>query len=79
MAESSKADMKARKQWRGLMIPTIGAAVILSSAFINGLRIYQKHGWPNDAFKTTDYFLMTIPLFILITALSEEVNGEYGI
>jgi hypothetical protein len=75
MTECSKADMKARKEWRGLMIPAIGAAVILSSAFVNGVRIFQKHGWPNDAFKTTDYLLMTLPVFILITALYEEVNG----
>lgn len=76
MSDCSPADMKARKEWRGLVVPTIGAAAILSSAFVSGLRIYQKHGWPHNAFKTTDYLLMILPLFILGFALNEEVNGK---
>jgi len=76
MSKHSKPEERARKEWRRLMIPSIGAAVILSSAFVNGYRIYNKNGWPKNAFGISDYFLMSMPLFVLATALYDEVNGE---
>lgn len=76
MSDNTEAEKKARMEWRKLMIPSIGAAVILSSTFVNGYKIYQKNGWPNNAFGISDYFLMTIPLFILATALYDGVNGD---
>jgi len=75
MSDASNKEIKGRKEWRGLLIPAVGSAAFFSSMLVNVLKTHRKHGWPKNAFGTTDYILMAIPFAIIALALHEEVNN----
>lgn len=76
MTVCSAEDIKARKAWRGLLVPAVGSAAFFAATLINVINLHKNHGWPKDAFKKTDYVLMAIPFIIIALAIGEEVNGE---
>ena len=69
-------EKKGRKAWRDLLITTVGSGAFFAAALGNVIKTYRKHGWPENAFKTSDYILMTIPFIVVGIALHEEMNGE---
>jgi hypothetical protein len=77
MAEASAQEEASRNAWRGLLVPLVGSAAILSSSLAGVIKNYQKHGWPKNAFKTSDYFLLSLPFLIIPLTIHETVkNGK---
>jgi len=76
MSDVSHKEIKGRKEWRLLLIPAVGSAAFFSSMLVNIIKTHRKHGWPQNAFGTTDYVLMAIPFAIIALALYEEVNNH---
>ena len=66
-----------RKAWRSLLIPVVGSAAFFASSVVNILKTYKRYGFPEKAFNTSDYLLLTMPFVIFFLALHEEIeNGE---
>ncbi len=74
--EPTEVEKTNRKTWRALLVTSVGSAAFLAAAMSNIIKTHQKHGWPKNAFKNTDYVLMTVPFLVLALSLHEEVNGD---
>ncbi len=74
--EPTEAEKKNRKAWRDLLVTSVGSAAFLAAAMSNMIKTHKKHGWPKNAFKNTDYILMTVPFLVIALSLHEEVNGD---
>jgi hypothetical protein len=75
-----KKETEGRIAWRKLLVPAVGSAAFFASMVVSLIGTYNTHGWPKNAFKTSDYILMSIPLIVIVSAVTEEVNGDtkYG-
>ncbi|MBT7376616.1 MAG: hypothetical protein HN820_00510 [Candidatus Marinimicrobia bacterium] len=81
MADSNNAivikkENEGRLAWRKLLVPVVGSAAFFASMLVSIIGTYNTHGWPKNAFKPSDYLLMSIPLIVIISAVTEEVNGD---
>jgi len=77
MTEATPQEEVGRTAWRGLLVPLVGSAAFFSSSLAGVIKTYQKYGWPKNAFKTSDYFLLSLPFFIIPLAIHETVkNGK---
>ncbi len=75
--EPTEAEKTNRKAWRNLLVTSVGSAAFLAAAMSNIIKTHKQHGWPKNAFKNTDYILMTVPFLVLALSLHEEVkNGD---
>ena len=74
--EPTEVEKTNRKAWRALLVTSVGSAAFLAAAMSNIIKTHQKHGWPKNAFKKTDYIMMTVPFDVLALSLHEEVNGD---
>lgn len=74
--EPTEAEKTNRKAWRDLLVTSVGSAAFLAAAMSNIIKTHDKHGWPKNAFKTTDYVLMTVPFLVMALSLHEVVNGD---
>jgi len=72
----SKKDNKDRDAWRKLLIPAVGSGAFFASMLVSIINTYHTHGFPKNAFRITDYLLMSIPIVVMMVALSEEINGH---
>ena len=72
----SKKDNEGRTAWRKLLIPAVGSGAFFASMLVSIINTYHIHGFPKNAFKPTDYLLMSIPIVVITVALSEELNGH---
>ena len=71
----SKKDTIGRDAWRRLLIPAVGSGAFFASMLVSVINTYHSHGFPKNAFRLTDYLLMSIPAIVIVIALSEELNG----
>ena len=72
-----KADEQARQAWRGWVIPAVGSMAFFSSMLINGFRNYKTYGFPTHTFTNSDWLLMSLPVVVVVVALSDIfLNGE---
>ena len=83
MSDASPQEEQGRTAWRGLLVPLVGSAAFFSSSLAGVIKTYQRYGWPKNAFKLSDYFLLSLPFLIIPLAIHETVkNGleaqEYG-
>lgn len=75
--EASAEENTSRNAWRAMLVPAVGSAAFFAAALVNVIRTHKEHGWPMNAFKRSDYLLMTIPFMIVGLALTEEIqNGK---
>lgn len=66
-----------RKAWRSLLIPVVGSAAFFASSVVNILKTYKRYGFPQKAFNSSDYVLLSMPFIIFFLALNEEIeNGD---
>jgi hypothetical protein len=72
----SKKDNEGRNAWRKLLIPAVGSGAFFASMLVSIINTYHIHGFPKNAFRLTDYLLMSIPIVVIAVALSEEINGH---
>ena len=62
--------------WVSLVGVAVGSAAFFASMLVSIINTYSKHGWPKNAFKTSDYLLMSIPGIVIVSALNEEIYGD---
>jgi hypothetical protein len=72
----NKKENDDRIAWRKLLVPAVGSAAFFASMLVSIINTYSKHGWPKNAFKTSDYLLMSIPAIVIISAINEEIYGD---
>jgi len=72
----SKEENDGRAAWRKLLVPAVGSAAFFASMLVSIINTYHIHGFPKNAFKPTDYLLMSIPAVVIIVALTDELNGH---
>jgi hypothetical protein len=73
--------LAARHAWRSLLVPAVGSSAFFASTVVGFIRTYRKYGFPQDAFKSFDYALMSIPFAIIGMAFlyqAEEIKQEDG-
>ncbi len=76
MEEATEKEKSSRNAWRAILIPAVGSAAFFSSMVVNIMKTHKQHSWPQKAFKSSDYLLMSIPFLIIAFAIHEEsVNG----
>ena len=72
-----KADENARQAWRSWVIPAVGSMAFFSSMLINGFRNYKSYGFPAHTFTRSDWLLMSLPVVVVVVALSDIfINGD---
>ena len=73
----TKANEQARQAWRGGVIPAVGSMAFFSSMLINGFKNYKNYGFPAHTFTNSDWLLMSLPVVVVVVALSDIfLNGE---
>ena len=72
----AKKENEDRIAWRKLLVPTVGSAAFFATMLVNIINTYNKHGWPKNAFRKSDYLLMSIPIIVIFSAVEEEINGN---
>ena len=72
----NKLENDDRIAWRKLLVPTVGSAAFFASMLVSIINTYANHGWPKNAFKTSDYLLMSIPIIVIVSAVNEEIYGD---
>lgn len=74
---AAKATEQARQAWRSCVIPAVGSMAFFSSMLINGFKNYKNFGFPKHAFTNSDWLLMSLPIVVVVVALSDIfVNGD---
>ena len=72
--EPTEVEKTNRKAWRALLVTSVGSAAFLAAAMSNIIKTHQKHGWPKNAFKKTDYVLMTVPKKISVPHIEKSIS-----
>ena len=74
---AKKQDSSARQAWRGWMVPAVGSAAFFASMLLGGFRNYKNYGFPTHVFTKTDWVLLSLPVVVVIVALSDVfLNGH---
>jgi hypothetical protein len=68
---AAEANQQARDAWRGWVIPAVGSAAFFSSMLMNGIKNYQRYGFPAHLFNKMDWLLLSLPIIVVIAALSD--------
>ena len=76
-APAVAANEQARQAWRSWVIPAVGSMAFFSSMLINGFKNYKNYGFPAHVFTRSDWLLMSLPVVVVVVALSDIfMNGE---
>lgn len=68
---TADANEQARDAWRGWVIPAVGSAAFFSSMLMNGIRNYERYGFPTHVFTFSDKVLFALPILVVVAALAD--------
>lgn len=68
---AAEANEQARDAWRGWVIPAVGSAAFFSSMLMNGIRNYERYGFPTHVFTFSDKVLFALPILVVVAALAD--------
>ncbi len=68
---------EADKIEKAAIAPAVGSMAFFSSMLINGFKNYKNYGFPAHVFTRSDWLLMSLPVVVVVVALSDIfMNGE---